>query len=237
MAAYDLSGYDGVLAFGESVSHQYRLHQWAQQAWTWHEAADTRVFQPFPNVEKTGDLVWVGNWGDEERRKELREFLIEPVRALQLQARIYGVRYPADALQELERAHIEYRGWLPNFRAPEVFAAHRVTVHVPRRPYVEALSGVPTIRVFEALACGIPLVSAPWQDSENLFREGDYWKARNGAEMREMLHFIVHNREAADSAARQGRMTVLARHTCGHRADELLTIAASLQPAPVEAAI
>ena len=33
----------------------------------------------------------------------------------------------------------------------------KATVHVPRRPYVKALPGIPTIRVFEALACGIPL--------------------------------------------------------------------------------
>jgi hypothetical protein len=56
-----------------------------------------------------------------------------------------------------------YRGWLPNARAPEVFARHLATVHVPRRFYVTMLPGIPTIRVFEALACGIPLVSAPWR--------------------------------------------------------------------------
>ena len=50
---------------------------------------------------------------------------------------------------------------------------HRVTVHVPRRPYAQALPGIPTIRVFEALACGIPLVSAPWDDVEGLFRPGE----------------------------------------------------------------
>ena len=55
---------------------------------------------------------------------------------------------------------------------PEVFARFRVTVHVPRRPYVEALPGIPTIRVFEALACGIPLVCAPWDDAEGLFTPG-----------------------------------------------------------------
>ncbi len=51
-------------------------------------------------------------------------------------------------------------------------------MHIPRRPYVESLPGIPTIRVFEALACGIPLISAPWSDSEALFRpEQDFWLA------------------------------------------------------------
>jgi hypothetical protein len=32
--------------------------------------------------------------------------------------------------------------------------------------------GIPTIRVFEALACGVPLICAPWRDEENLFPPG-----------------------------------------------------------------
>jgi spore maturation protein CgeB len=56
-------------------------------------------------------------------------------------------------------------------------------VHVPRRPYVEALPGIPTIRVFEALACGIPLSRALGR-REGLFRPGtDFLIARDGAEM------------------------------------------------------
>ena len=52
-------------------------------------------------------------------------------------------------------------------------------MHVPRGPYAEALPGIPTIRVFEALACGIPLVSAPWDDCEGLFQPGrDYLSRR-----------------------------------------------------------
>src|SRR5207248_6767087 len=103
--------------------------------WTWHEAADTRVFRPLPDHARDADLVWIGNWGDDERTEELREFLIEPVKALKLKARVYGVRYPQHALDELDAAGIEYGGWLPNYSVPEVFAGRRVTVHVPRRPY------------------------------------------------------------------------------------------------------
>ena len=70
------------------------------------------------------------------------------------------------------------RGWLPNYRVPEVFAAYRMTVHVPRRPYVENLPGIPTIRVFEALACGIPLICAPWEDTREAFPAGDRLSSR-----------------------------------------------------------
>jgi spore maturation protein CgeB len=229
MAAYDLRHYDGVLAFGSAIRDLYREKGWCRRAWTWHEAADHRVFRPMPGVAREGDLVWIGNWGDNERTAELHEFLLEPVRALGLEARIHGVRYPQEALQALEAAGIAYGGWLPNHEAPQVFARYRVTVHVPRRPYVQALPGIPTIRVFEALACGIPLVSAPWDDCEGLFEPGaDFLVARNGREMREQLRAVLHDDALARSLAEQGRRTILARHTCAHRVDELLGICAEL---------
>jgi spore maturation protein CgeB len=92
MAAYDLRHYDGVLAFGSVIRDRYLQLGWAQRAWTWHEAVDTRVFQPLPAEARRGDLVWIGNWGDEERTAELHEYLLEPVRSLALRATVYGVR-------------------------------------------------------------------------------------------------------------------------------------------------
>jgi spore maturation protein CgeB len=234
MAAYELSNYDGVLAFGDVIRARYIAHGWAARAWTWHEAADVRVFQPLP-VDPHRDLVWIGNWGDGERTAELREFLIDPVRALRLDATVHGVRYPDAAVDELQSAGIRYGGWLPNYRVPHVLAQHRVTVHVPRRPYVEQLHGIPTIRPFEALACGIPLVSAPWYDSEGLFTPGeDYLVARTGDDMRRHLRAVLSDPGLAKDLAEHGLRTILARHTCSHRVDELLAIEQSLaSPAAV----
>jgi len=229
MDAYDLTHYDGVLAFGEVIRDLYLVEGWAERAWTWHEAADARVFRPLGGRPREGDLVWVGNWGDDERTQEIAEFLVEPVRALGLRARVHGVRYPEEARRTLAGAGIEYAGWLPNYEAPEAFARFAVTVHVPRRPYVRALPGIPTIRVFEALACGIPLVSAPWDDAEGLFTPGaDFLVARDGAEMRRHLATLVNEPDAALELAARGRATVLERHTCAHRVDELLDICAEL---------
>jgi spore maturation protein CgeB len=231
MAAYDLSDYDGVLAFGEVIRERYVAQGWAARAWTWHEAADVRVFSPHPDVTPHADLVWIGNWGDDERSEELREYLIRPVMALGLDATVHGVRYPAPALDELRAAGIRYAGWLPNFRVPMAFATHRVTVHVPRRPYVEHLHGIPTIRPFEAMACGIPLVSAPWEDAEGLFRAGDdYLVARDRHEMERHLRAVLEDSDLAAHLARNGRERILERHTCAHRVDELLAIVQSAAP-------
>jgi spore maturation protein CgeB len=230
MAAYDLRHYDGVLAFGDVIRQVYLDNGWSKRAWTWHEAADTRVFHPIPGVKKTGDLVWVGNWGDEERTEELHEFLLDPVKALGLKTTIYGVRYPAKALEALKDAGITYGGSLANFEAPRVFAQHKATVHVPRRPYTKQLPGIPTIRVFEALACGIPLVSAPWNDAENLFNPGvDFKTARDGNDMKKTLRALIDDEQDRDRLAEHGLQTILRRHTCAHRVDELLGIVNGLK--------
>jgi spore maturation protein CgeB len=226
----DLRGYAGVLAFGEVLRRLWVERSWTPRAWTWHEAADTRVFRPMAE-RRVGDLVWIGNWGDDERAAELGEFLIEPVRELRLRARVHGVRYPRDALARMAAAGIEYAGWIPNYRAPRVFAAHGCTMHVPRRAYAQALPGIPTIRVFEALACGIPLVCAPWEDAEHLFEPGsDYLLARDGEQMKARLRELREDAALARELARRGRAVIERRHSCAHRVDQLFGIIAQLRP-------
>lgn len=103
---------------------------------------------------------------------------------------------------------------------------------MPRRPYVKALRGIPTIRPFEALACGIPLISAPWDDTEGLFTPGlDYLVARDGEEMKQSIRLLLEDPAMAAEQAARGLRTILARHTCGHRVKELLSIYESLSPA------
>jgi spore maturation protein CgeB len=225
---FDLAGFDGVLAFGAAIAEIYRSHGWADRVWTWHEAADVTVFYPRPAAGRDGDLVWVGNWGDDERTEELREFLLDPVEALGLRADLFGVRYPETAQRELARRGIRYRGWLANHEVPETFARYGVTVHVPRRPYARALPGIPTIRIFEALACGIPLVSAPWSDSEGLFPPDCFLMAADGEAMRRHLRAVLNDADLASALMRNGLAAIRSHHTCDHRVDQLLGIMAAL---------
>jgi spore maturation protein CgeB len=232
IAALPLEAYDAVLAFGETLRRRYEALGWGRRAFTWHEAADTTIFRPMPNITAKKDLVFIGNWGDGERTQELVEFLIEPSRRLDLTGTVHGVRYPEAAVALLRGARLHYTGWIANMDAPEVFARHRVTIHVPRRPYVETLPGIPTIRVFEALAAGIPLVSAPWDDIENLFRPGDdFLVARDGTEMTAHLRALVNEPDRAAALAAQGLARIRERHTCAHRVDELFAILAKIDGA------
>jgi spore maturation protein CgeB len=229
MQAYDLSSYDGVLAFGEALTEVYRGWGWGGRVWTWHEAADLRRFHPPEQEGERNGLVWIGNWGDGERTEELEQFMFRPARDARMLLDIYGVRYPDEAKSMLARYGAHYHGWAPNAAAPEIFARHLATVHVPRRYYATILPGIPTIRVFEALACGIPLVSAPWEDAEGLFRPGeDYLIARDGEEMQRHLAAIRRDPDLRASLVASGLETIRDRHSCAHRVDELLEIVASL---------
>jgi spore maturation protein CgeB len=222
---FDVGRFDGVLVFGEVLKRIYRDRYGMENVWTLHEAADTSVFRPLPYTRKLSDVVWVGNWGDDERSGEIKEFLLIPATRLgDLRFCIYGVRYPEQGLRALREAGVQYGGYLPNLEAPAAYAAARLTVHVPRQQYATMMTGIPTIRVFEALACGIPLISAPWKDTEGLFREGDYLTVRNAEEMRRSMEFLLSNPKCAEAQALRGLETILERHTCRHRAQDLSTI-------------
>ena len=230
MSRYDLSGYDGVLAFGETLSEAYRRHGWGDRVFTWHEAADTALFHPPDTPRPRAGAVWIGNWGDGERTQELLDYMLEPVSELGVALDIFGVRYPEEATAELLRRGVRYHGWAANARVPEIFARHLFTMHVPRRFYVSHLPGIPTIRVFEALACGIPLLSAPWEDSERLFSPGaDFLHAQSPTQMCALMRDLINDGALRQALMAHGWETIQARHSCTHRARELLAILAGLQ--------
>lgn len=234
IASLVLQDYDGVLAFGETLRERYLGAGWGHQVFTWHEAADTALFRPIGEIDREEDLIWIGNWGDNERTAEISEFLIRPAAELKLSGTVRGVRYPDEAIAAVRGAGLRYGGWIANADAPKAFARHRVTMHIPRRPYVQSLPGIPTIRVFEALACGIPLLSAPWNDAEGLFRPGrDFLFAQNGSEMRQRLKDVLSDPALAEALAASGLETIKARHTCAHRVDELLAILSQIGSARV----
>ena len=222
---FGIDRFDGVLAFGEALRSIYSDRLDIHDVWTLHEAADTRIFRPLPPAVKQQEVVWIGNWGDDERSAEIREYLLEPAAALRpYRFTIHGVRYPVDGLAALDKAGVSYGGYLPNTEAPRVYSESALTVHVPRQQYSGAMKGIPTIRVFEALACGIPLLSAPWEDTEELFREGDLRFANSGTVMRSAMQAFLEDSKLAEAQAARGLETILAHHTCRHRAEQVTSI-------------
>jgi spore maturation protein CgeB len=226
---FPLPLFDGVLAFGDTIRRIYADGFGVERVWTFHEAADTTNFSP-RNLRQSIDLLWIGNWGDEERTRELMEFLVEPAAEFRdKRSVVYGVRYPHEGRAALADAGIEFRGYLPNLMAPQVYSQSALSLHIPRRQYANGLAGIPTIRVFEALACGATLLCAPWSDAENLFRPGeDYLAVNSGQEMQGAIRWLLRDDHARCQIAASGRQRILQHHTCAHRAAQLTAICEEL---------
>jgi len=229
ISQFRIDQFDGVLAFGEAIRQIYKTVFKARRGWTFHEAADTAHFYPRFSGNST-DVNWIGNWGDEERTRELQEFLAAPLSTLkQTRKAVYGVRYPPDGIAQLEKAGINYCGYLSNLSAQEIYGQSLLTLHIPRRCYANGLSGVPTIRMFEALACGIPLICSPWTDSEGLFRTNqDYICVPDGRSMEAEIVNLLKDESARKELASNGLETVRQRHTCAHRAQQFVEICEEL---------
>ncbi len=225
-----LEAYSAILAYGPAIAELYRATVDGPEVLVFHEAADTDLFRPLSRA-KRNDVVFVGNWGDDDRNESTRSFFIDQARLMpDLRFALYGVRYPPELLEDLRTTGVEWRGWLPNYMAPEAYAASKLTIHIPRKEYLETLRGTPTIRVFEALACGIPLVSAGWRDSDGLFVEGtDFLAVETPSQMQEAIRWLASDTEARERIGSQGLETVRAHHTCRHRALELIEIVRRLR--------
>src|SRR5262249_19620706 len=127
--------------------------------------------------------------------------------------------------RQVQDAGFESRGYPLNLSTPESYAQSLATLHVPRQQYVNCLRGIPTIRVFEALACVIPLVCPSCDATQKLFHPGkDYLVVSDREEMTAEIHFLLNDEEARRQIAEQGIKTVRERHTCAHRAQQLISI-------------
>ena len=159
--AFDLDGYDGVLAFGEALADVYRRGAGASGSTSGTRPRTRASSARPPSRTSAAGLVWIGNWGDDERSAELESSSLVRKR-VGLPLDIYGVRYPAEAWRCFRRYGAPIAAGFP------MRACRRSSRAICDRSCAapalrDALPGIPTIRVFEALACGIPLVSAPWR--------------------------------------------------------------------------
>lgn len=213
----DLSGYDGILSGSEAMRDGYHEAGWQERAWTWHEAADTRIFHPLPAIEPEADLVLFANWADAGQGATLRDLLLRPARQLRLRGAVHGPPPPWSTRLRLRLAGLHPCPAVADLAIPELFARHRLTVQIP--------SQSTPISPFEALACGIPLIAAPGGDADGLFRpEQDYLVARDCAEMREAIQAVLELPEFAAQLSQSGLESIQAGHTCAHRANELIAI-------------
>lgn len=162
------------------------------------------------------DLGYLGTYSP-DRQPTLERLLIEPARRLPHRRFVVaGPQYPAGIDWP---ANVERIDHLPPARHPSFYARQRWTLNVTRADMIAA-GWSPSVRIFEAAACGTPIVSDVWPGLTELLPEGDAILLARTAED------VVAVLEGADEARRlsiasEARRRVLAGHTGRARAAEL----------------
>ena len=162
------------------------------------------------------DLGYLGTYAA-DRQPALGRLLIEPARQWpQGRFVVAGSCYP----DELEwPANVERIEHLPPDRHPAFYNDLRFTLNVTRADMV-ASGHAPSVRLFEAAACGTPIISDRWPGLDELFRPGEEILVADSADdVLEALQDLGESERRALGDA--GRRRVLAAHTASHRASEL----------------
>ena len=171
----------------------------------------------FPEaVEFVHDLNYLGTYSP-DRQPTLEALLVEPARALSAQKFcVAGPQYPAAIEWPANVARIEH---LPPARHRAFYNATRWTLNVTRTDMIAA-GHSPSVRLFEAAACGTPIISDWWDGLDELFTlDSEIKIARDGAESRAILEDIAEDERRAIGEA--ARVKVMGAHTAAHRAAQL----------------
>ena len=177
-------------------------------------AADTAVYAPLA-VPRRWDLSYLGTYSD-DRQPTLERLLLAPAHARpEMRFCVAGPNYPASIDWPANVERIEH---LPPQRHAAFYSCSRFTLNVTRADMVAA-GHSPSIRLFEAAACGAPIISDVWAGIDALFAPGrEILLAERTAEVADALGMDEPARAAIAAA---GRARVLAEHTAAHRAASL----------------
>jgi spore maturation protein CgeB len=187
----------------------------AQRARPFYCMADVDTYRPVETPERWL-LGYLGTYSA-DRQPLLERLLLEPARALPARRfAVAGPQYPP----ELEwPANVERREHLAPAEHPSFYASQRFTLNVTRAAMASA-GWSPSVRLFEAAACGVPAVSDAWPGLDCFFEPGkEILVARSAGEVVEALSEIAPDEARAMGAA--ARRRVLAEHTPDRRAEEL----------------
>ncbi len=180
-------------------------------------SVDPELYTPDDAVERDLDLGYLGTWSA-DRQPTVDRFLIEPARVLPGSAfAVAGPQYPAEIAWP---ANVERTNHLPPAEHRRFYNRQRFTLNVTRADMIAA-GHAPSVRLFEAAACGTPVISDRWDGLGELFAEGEeILIADSTADVIRFLTTIPVGDAAAIGAA--ARRRVLADHTGARRAAELI---------------
>jgi spore maturation protein CgeB len=180
-------------------------------------SVDISKYHPEHGLPCVFDLGYLGTYS-EDRQPTVSELLIEPARRLaDRQFVVAGAQYPDGIDWPSNVRHIEHV-------APErhrvFYCAQRYTLNVTRQDMIRA-GYSPSVRLFEAAACGVPVISDYWPGLETFFRpDEEILIARSHKDTLAYLCDMPESRRRR--IGESARRRVLREHTSRVRARQFL---------------
>lgn len=212
-----LRDFDLVLSFtGGAALTELQERLGARRVAPLYGSVDPEVHRPVPPSESyRADLSYLGTYA-EDRQHRLHQLFIEPARLLpHKRFLIGGAQYPA-VFPWTE--NIFFVRHLPPAEHPAFFSSSRLTLNVTRCAMAE-MGYCPSGRLFEAAACGAPILTDTWEGLEEFFRPGAEILVAQTTE--QALDAIQVPDEELQQIATAARERTLSEHTSDRRAADL----------------
>jgi len=179
-------------------------------------SVDPERYQPI-DTQRRWALGYLGTYSP-DRQPALECLLLEPARRLpQLRFVVAGSMYPDDIAWPDNVERIDH---LPPDRHPEFYSSLAWTLNVTRADMLRA-GYSPSVRLFEATACGVPVISDAWPGLDTLFEpDREIITASDSAAVQRALALPEARRQAIAQAARR---RTLQEHSATQRAQQLET--------------
>lgn len=196
-------------------------HYGAHLAAAFHCSVDPAVYRPARRV-KRWDLGYLGTFSA-DRQPLLETLLLEPCIAdRNLRAAVAGSLYTETIAWPENVDRIEH---LPPCEHPAFYNAQRFTLNLTRAAMVRA-GYSPSVRLFEAAACGTAIISDAWPGLETFFEPGK--EILIASDVDDVLRFLREISYAeCDAIGRRARARILREHSAAHRAEQLETLIAA----------
>jgi spore maturation protein CgeB len=225
-----IPGFDLYLSFaGGPLLARLEQAYGAQRARALYCAVDPEAYHPL-GLPESYALGYLGTYSA-DRQPAVQGLLIEPARDLPEERFVVaGPQYPEDLAWP---ANVVRQDHVPPERHVDFYNQLRFALNVTRAD-MAAAGWSPSVRLFEAAACGVPVISDRWPGLEELLApEREVLIAHGAADVVRYLHEI--GPEVRAQMAQAARAKVLAAHTAGHRAEEfeLEVLAAGVKRAPM----
>jgi spore maturation protein CgeB len=178
-------------------------------------AVDPTLYYP-EQLPRRWDLGYMGTYS-EDRQPVLTRFLSEPARSWpEGRFVVAGPQYPRTIRWPSNVQRIQH---LPPKRHRSFYNSQEFTLNLTRADMVSA-GFSPSVRLFEAAACGTPIISDHWEGIESVFEpDREILIARSSSEVLQWVRDLPESERRA--IGRRALDRVLAQHTAAHRAAEL----------------